>query len=109
MKHPFYTLSLLTLFILLISLVLAQAHAALSGTVGAVSQAHVSLSASGSVPSAQAAANRTVHYTYDGAGRLIAADYGDVRIVYTYDSAGNLLSRLVVAQSLYLPAILKRG
>ena len=40
----------------------------------------------------------TVSYTYDSAGRLIGADYGDKgAIVYTYDKAGNLTSRQVVA------------
>jgi YD repeat-containing protein len=38
----------------------------------------------------------TVNYTYDNAGRLLQADYGNgTSIVYTYDPAGNLLSRSV--------------
>ncbi len=37
---------------------------------------------------------RTVNYTYDDAGRLVAVDYGGGKIiVYTYDNAGNLLQR----------------
>ena len=36
----------------------------------------------------------TVFYTYDAAGRLTGANYGDgVNIVYTYDPNGNLLKR----------------
>jgi YD repeat-containing protein len=41
------------------------------------------------------AAAGTVNYTYDAAGRLIKADYGDKAITYTYDKAGNLLERKV--------------
>jgi YD repeat-containing protein len=37
----------------------------------------------------------TVNYTYDDAGRLTEADYGDNVITYTYDPAGNLLQRTV--------------
>jgi len=37
----------------------------------------------------------TVQYTYDDAGRLIEADFGDKVITYTYDNAGNLLERKV--------------
>ncbi|MBI3990370.1 MAG: RHS repeat protein [candidate division NC10 bacterium] len=41
----------------------------------------------------------TVTYTYDEAGRLIRADYGDGRaITYTYDAAGNLLQSQASAQ-----------
>jgi YD repeat-containing protein len=37
-----------------------------------------------------------VKYSYDDAGRLILADYGNGNtIAYTYDNAGNLLSRVV--------------
>jgi YD repeat-containing protein len=52
---------------------------------------------------------RTIHYTYDGAGRLVRADYGDgVTILYTYDAAGNLLRRQVITTTnLYLPVVLK--
>ncbi len=36
----------------------------------------------------------SISYTYDDAGRLIEADYGEgIKFVYTYDAAGNLLSR----------------
>jgi YD repeat-containing protein len=36
----------------------------------------------------------SVSYTYDGAGRLIAADFEDKTFYdYTYDNAGNLLSK----------------
>lgn len=43
------------------------------------------------VPSALAG---TINYTYDDAGRLIKADYGnDKTIAYTYDNAGNLLNQ----------------
>ena len=38
----------------------------------------------------------TITYTYDDAGRLVGADYGDgTGITYTYDEAGNLLQREV--------------
>lgn len=38
----------------------------------------------------------TVTYTYDDAGRLIRAEYGDGKVItYTYDAAGNLLERQV--------------
>jgi YD repeat-containing protein len=37
-----------------------------------------------------------VNYTYDGAGRLIAADYGfGKNIAYTYDLNGNILKQSV--------------
>ena len=37
-----------------------------------------------------------VSYTYDGAGRLIAAEYGSEKLIsYNYDNAGNLLSRTI--------------
>lgn len=43
------------------------------------------------VPSAIAGA---INYTYDDAGRLIKADYGDNKTIeYTYDNAGNLLNQ----------------
>ncbi len=43
------------------------------------------------VPSALAGA---INYTYDDAGRLIKADYGDNKTIeYTYDNAGNLLKQ----------------
>ena len=39
-----------------------------------------------------------VSYTYDDAGRLVKADYGNGQVItYTYDNAGNLLSRTVAA------------
>ncbi len=37
----------------------------------------------------------TVKYTYDGAGRLAEADYGDKVITFKYDKAGNLLERKI--------------
>lgn len=38
----------------------------------------------------------SIKYSYDAAGRLTRADYGDGRvIVYSYDPAGNLLRRTV--------------
>ena len=49
----------------------------------------------------------TVTYTYDGAGRLVEADYGGMHIVYTYDDAGNLLSRTVAFEPIYLPLVLR--
>ena len=37
-----------------------------------------------------------ITYSYDDAGRLAKADYGDGRVItYTYDAAGNLLRRQV--------------
>jgi len=40
----------------------------------------------------------TIQYTYDEAGRLIKADYGDGKtITYTYDNNGNLLERIIAA------------
>ena len=51
----------------------------------------------------------TVSYSYDHAGRLTQADYGDGAIGYTYDNNGNLLERIVsgeaAEQSLFLPII----
>ncbi len=35
----------------------------------------------------------TITYTYDDAGRLIKADYGEKSITYTYDNNGNILER----------------
>jgi YD repeat-containing protein len=38
----------------------------------------------------------SITYTYDDAGRLVTADYGNgSAIAYTYDNAGNLLARTV--------------
>ena len=38
----------------------------------------------------------TVSYTYDDAGRLIRADFGDGKVIeYTYDNAGSLLERRI--------------
>jgi len=55
---------------------------------------------------------RTIAYTYDAAGRLVAADYGNGRrVTYAYDNAGNLLRREVAAgpvvQKVYLPLTLR--
>jgi YD repeat-containing protein len=51
----------------------------------------------------------TVTYTYDEAGRLIGADYGDGwGVAYTYDAAGNLLSRTIeLEKNIYLPLVLR--
>ena len=35
-------------------------------------------------------------YSYDKAGRLIAADFGKQRIAYKYDPSGNLISRELI-------------
>ena len=41
---------------------------------------------------------QSVNYTYDDAGRLALADFGNGQtIAYTYDKAGNLLSRTVTS------------
>ena len=53
----------------------------------------------------------TITYTYDDAGRLTGADYGDKAILYTYDAAGNLLKREVTGTAgageaaLYFPHV----
>ena len=51
----------------------------------------------------------TITYTYDGAGRLVKADYGDGNSInYTYDAAGNLLSRTIDRTfRIYLPLVLR--
>ena len=52
----------------------------------------------------------TVTYSYDAAGRLVGADYGESgNITYTYDAAGNLLQRQVVGANYpaYLPVIMR--
>ena len=44
------------------------------------------------------AAQQNVQYSYDAAGRLTSASYGNgTAITYTYDDAGNLLRREVTA------------
>ena len=50
-----------------------------------------------------------ISYSYDAAGRLVRAEYGDGKsIVYTYDAAGNLLRRsLAQRMPAYLPIVLK--
>jgi len=51
---------------------------------------------------------RTITYTYDGAGRLVKADYGEGHVIaYTYDAAGNLIRRGPGMVGVYLPFILK--
>ena len=46
------------------------------------------------------AAASTVTYSYDAAGRLLRADYGNGRgFVYRYDANGNLISRTGLPQS----------
>ena len=48
----------------------------------------------------------TINYTYDDAGRLIRADYGNGKeITYTYDNAGNLLRRSVAVAPTLADAI----
>jgi YD repeat-containing protein len=53
----------------------------------------------------------TITYTYDDAGRLTEANYGDKAIKYTYDAAGNLLKREVTGTggegevALYFPHV----
>ncbi|MBI3988445.1 MAG: RHS repeat protein [candidate division NC10 bacterium] len=48
----------------------------------------------------------TTTYTYDEAGRLIRAGYGDGRVItYTYDAAGNLLTRQIWGEN-YPPVAL---
>ena len=38
----------------------------------------------------------TVNYSYDGAGRLVKAEYVSAAVItYSYDAAGNLLSRVI--------------
>ncbi|MEA3308539.1 MAG: RHS repeat domain-containing protein [Chloroflexota bacterium] len=51
----------------------------------------------------------TIAYTYDDAGRLIKAVYGDdTTISYAYDAAGNLLTRLVTQNfEIYLPLVMR--
>ena len=51
----------------------------------------------------------TVTYTYDDAGRLIQAAYGDgTTISYAYDAAGNLLTRIVEKDfEIYLPLVMR--
>ena len=51
----------------------------------------------------------TVTYTYDDAGRLIKAAYGDgTTISYAYDAAGNLLTRIVEKDfEIYLPLVMR--
>ncbi len=49
----------------------------------------------------------TIQYTYDAAGRLTSANYGNSQVlVYTYDPAGNLLG-IADHFGLYLPLVLK--
>jgi len=68
------------------------------------------LTASGAaawMPEAAPAVARTVQYTYDAAGRLTTADYGEHVITYTYDNAGNPTHQEVGSgeQKLFLPMI----
>jgi YD repeat-containing protein len=52
----------------------------------------------------------TITYTYDAAGRLVQADYGEGRgVTFGYDDAGNLLRREVTGDSYpaYLPVVLR--
>ncbi|MEA3339390.1 MAG: RHS repeat domain-containing protein [Chloroflexota bacterium] len=55
-----------------------------------------------------AADGPTVTYSYDAAGRLVGADYGNIYITYTYDAAGNLLARKIeIEAEIYLPLVLR--
>lgn len=59
------------------------------------------------VPSALAGA---INYTYDDAGRLIKADYGDNKTIeYTYDNAGNLLKQKKTRQTKCRPPSLQQS
>lgn len=50
---------------------------------------------------------RTISYTYDRAGRLRSANYGEgALLVYTYDAAGNLI-RLTDHFGIWLPLLLR--
>ena len=87
----------LVLILLLLLLFLASwvADAATAGTAHSLPQ--------------QAPTPRTITYSYDPAGRLVRADYGDgVAVSYTYDAAGNLLQyRLGAETRVYLPVLLR--
>jgi hypothetical protein len=48
----------------------------------------------------------TVTYAYDGAGRLVEANYGAIHITYVYDDAGNLVAR-ELTWDVYLPLVLR--
>jgi YD repeat-containing protein len=49
----------------------------------------------------------TISYTYDNAGRLIKADYGNKKtITYSYDDAGNILEHVYNAELALADAIL---
>jgi hypothetical protein len=60
------------------------------------------LTATLTAPSALLAAERTIQYSYDAAGRLLSADYGTSTIFYRYDPAGNLTGRVVTAAPVLL-------
>ena len=50
------------------------------------------------------AAQQTIQYGYDAAGRLVSASYDNgTSIAYTYDNAGNLLRREVTAGGIPSP------
>jgi len=52
------------------------------------------------------AAGGTVSYTYDDAGRLVAANYGNgTRITWTYDQNGNLIERAVATGTAPVPDV----
>lgn len=52
--------------------------------------------------------NITINYTYDAAGRLTKATYGNPSISYTYDNNGNRLTRTDSTQHLvFVPIVLR--
>jgi len=66
------------------------------GSKGAEEQGSVLLSISAPQHLGSSAQPRTITYTYDAAGRLVGADYGEGKgITYGYDAAGNLVQREV--------------
>lgn len=112
--HPRFAITILG-FAALVVLWLAQpwagdvARVAAQGGETNVALAASPVSALAPAPDARPAAARTIRYTYDTAGRLTGADYGDKRIAYTYDNAGNLTQRQASGgvAPFYLPLILR--
>jgi YD repeat-containing protein len=113
-KTPLWWLAaLILLLVLSLALTGAQSLAAgrapgagVQGSRGAGEQG----SASAPLLLRTSAQNRTVSYTYDAAGRLIQADYGEgASIAYTYDAAGNLVQHTTAGGNYpgYLPMIMR--